>query len=100
MLQQVNRDVLDGLTCDSILTVCELNKVVATGTYGAVILDHNVLQSLDQATGNIASLRSLHCSVDEAFSATHCMEVKLSWTEARQVAAFNETFRLWTEVIL
>ena len=74
--------------------------MVARGAHSAIILDHNVFERLDQPPRNVASFSSLDCCVNQTLAASHSVEVELSWTQTRKVAALDEALRLRPEVVL
>jgi len=99
-LQQINRQIFDALTCHAIFTVNKLDQMVTRCSHSTVILDHDIFESFDQSSRNVTSLGSLDSSVNQTFSTTHSVEVKLRWSKSTQIAALDEAFRLGSKVIL
>ena len=81
-LEQVYLHSLQGLTGNSIFTIDELDQMVATCAHGTIILDHDVLQRLDQTSRDVASLSSLDSRINQSFTASHSVEVELSRAKA------------------
>ena len=99
-LQERDTEILNVLSLKTILAVDELNEVVARGPHGAVVLDLDVLESLDQTPLDVARVRRLDSRVDEALSSSHSVEVELLRGEAGDVAAGDEALAVGAEVVL
>lgn len=91
--------VLNELCCNSILPIQKLNNISLGVSYCLVIGNHNVLQGLDQSSLNVARLGSLNCCVDNTFSSSHCVKIKLFWCEAFVVAVGHKSSAFWSEVV-
>jgi len=99
-LFQLDLEILDILACHAIFAVEELNHLLLRSAHGAVILDHHVLQGLDQTALYVARLGSLDGCIDETLTTTHGVEEELLRRESAQVAVLNEALALWAEVVL
>ena len=91
---------LDHLAGEAVLAVAQLDEVVHRVAHRAVVLDHDALHGLDEATLDVASLGGLHGRVDETFTTAHGVEEELAGCEADEVGVLDETFGLRRVVVL
>ena len=61
----------------AILSVNKLNNLVTSRPHSLVVLDLNILESLDESPLNISGLCCLARCVDDAFTTAHGVEVEL-----------------------
>src|SRR5581483_2938253 len=104
------QDVLDGLVhvdrlaaqgargVHAVLAVDELDDGARGVAHGAVILDLQVLQRVDQAALHVAGPARAHGGVHEAFAATHGVEEELQGREAALVRVLHEALGLGAQV--
>ena len=87
------------LASHAVLTIEECNDDFAARSDSAIVLYHDVFERLHQSTRNVASIGSLDGRIDQTFTASHRVEVKLRWRQSCQVAVSDEAFR-WCRVIV
>jgi hypothetical protein len=47
---------------------------------------------------NVAGFRSFHCSINQTFTSTHCMEEEFLWCESSQIRVLDETTAFNSEI--
>ena len=97
---EVDLHVLDVLSREAVLAVEELHHLVLRSAHSPIILDHHVLESLDQSALDVAGLSSLDSRIDQSLATAHGVEEKFLWCQAGQVAVLDETFAGWAVVVL
>jgi len=100
ILAHVVRNLLKMFGHHAIFSVQEVDQNFARSSHRAIILDHQILQCLDQSSLNVTSVSSFDSSVDQSFTTTHRVEIKLGWSQAGQVRTRHETFRFGTIIVL
>jgi len=77
-----------------------LDHLVPACSHRGIIFNLDVLQALDQSSLDVASLGSLNCGIDETLSTSHCMEVEFLRCQPQHIIVGDESFTIWTEIIL
>lgn len=70
--------VFNELSTVAILAIYKLDNVASRVPNSSIILNHDILKSLDKFPLDIASLTCFDCCVNNTFSTPHCME-KVFW---------------------
>ena len=99
-LQQWNCHIFDVFSSHAILSIQELHNLLFRSSHSSIILYHYIFKCFDQSSLNVASFGCFDSCIDQSFSASHSVEEELLRSQPLQVAVFDESFTLWTEIIL
>ena len=98
-LQQIKPLFLDKLSGDPILAIQVLNQISLRTPHGVIILDHDVLQGLDQSSLHIPSLGCFDGGINEPFSSSHGMKEEFRGRQALTIGIRHESPTSGAEVI-
>ena len=92
--------LLERAAVHPVLAVGELDDVAERVADRAVVLDHDVLERLDEPTLDVARLGRLNRRVDQTLATGHGVEEELLRREPAQVRVLHEAARLGRIVVL
>src|SRR3989449_10719763 len=75
---------------DPILTIPHLDDVSPRVSDRRVILDSEMLESVDETALHVPALLSPHCSVDQPLSSSHCVEAELNRFQSIPIAVIDD----------
>src|SRR2546427_13092455 len=75
---------------DPVLTIPHLDYVSSRVSDRRVILDSEMLESVDETALHVPALLSPHCSIDQPLSSTHCVEEELYRFQSIPIAVIDE----------
>src|SRR6266699_1044200 len=78
---------------DPVLTIPHLDELSPIGTDRRVILDSEMLESVDETALHVPALLSPHCSIHQPLSSTHCVEEELYRVQSIPIAVIDEAAR-------
>src|SRR6266480_3017405 len=75
---------------DPVLTIPHLDDVSSRVSDGRVILDSEMLESVDETALHVPALLSPHCSIDQPLSSSHCVEEELYRVQSIPITVIDE----------
>lgn len=99
-VDQSDLQVLHILTSHTVLTVQELDYLTLACAHSTIVVYHDIFESFNESSLNIASLCSLDSSIDQSFATSHSVEEEFLRSEPDEIAVFDETLALRAEVVL
>src|SRR6266568_1141672 len=75
---------------DPVLTIPDLDDVSPRVSDRRVILDSEMLESVDETALHVPALLSPHCSIDQPLSSSHCVEEELYRFQSIPIAVIDE----------
>src|SRR6266581_734501 len=83
---------------DPVLTIPHLDDVSTRVSDRRVILDSEMLESVDETALHVPALLSPHCSIDQPLSSTHCVEEELYRVQSIPITVIDEAPRCSSHV--
>ena len=75
-----------------ISSVCKLNNLIGRVPNSCVIMNAQILQTLDQPPLHVPSLRSLHSCIDQTLTSSHRVEKELCGSQTGVETVSHEAF--------
>lgn len=97
--QEWNGHFLNEMSIHTILAIDKLEDLIFGSAHRLIILNLHIFESLYQPSLDVTGLCSLACSVNDALSTTHSMEVEFLRGQTEKVAVCHKPFTLGTVVI-
>src|SRR5438034_11683168 len=78
---------------DPVLNIPHLDDVPSRVSDRRVILDSEMLESVDETALHVPTLLSPHCSIDQPLSSTHCVEEELYRVQSIPITVIDKAPR-------
>jgi hypothetical protein len=80
---------------ESIGAIGEFDHLANRIPHGAIVVDHQVFEALNQSSLEVASFGGLDRRIDQTFTTSHRVKEEFGWCKTRVETVLNETTRRW-----